>query len=485
MYPKNDNRYLWVGPLDESRGTGTFDKPYGRLGDALSKARPGNVIVLKKGTYCGDATIQVSGDIDNPLRIVAAPDSEVVVSKGCWYFYDVSDLILSGLIFRDSPLGSIAVMGACTRNRFERLRFENCGHASSASCTLFFGGSGGSCNIVESCDFAHSPDRNSVRKDPSAMTVGLMISEGDAHEDKAITNHIIRKNRFSNYDYGVLVGTQDVATGLYGHLISYNSIDNCKLEGVMVKCGDTEVRGNLVTRCPGHSISVVTGEGSVVQDNRIADCGVGIRVAGRGHTVSNNCIIRSAAESIFVMGKNGHDGIATQNVIVENNTCAGWSKKEDGYSHPGIGIEAGTASIIQRNLFFGSGEPYRIFNQQNGSKTYLVRDNAWAGQGKALDGVSAIEIEIPAADSDDFGTASSYGAAGWVCRPGTFDPDSEAVEESACPENDLPEIADEMSVSHDHEFSGDSLMQRSLFFADREQFESEPSNRLWDDDSAI
>ncbi len=468
MYSPDDPRYLWVSPSDEASGNGTFSKPFGRIAAALSGAQPGQTIVLKAGTYQGDITVQASGSFDRPLRIVAEKEAHATVLGACWYFYDVCDLIVSGLIFKDSPLGGIAVIGACERNRFENLSFLNCGHNEKASCTLFFGGSGGACNIVEYCSFERPPAAPNRQKDPDLMTVGLMISEGDALEGKPITDHVIRRNRFVNYDYGILLGAEDATPGQYGHLVSYNSIDNCANEGIMVKCGDTQVKGNVITRCPNNSISVVTGEGSVVEDNRIADCGLGIRVAGKGHTVSNNCIIRCGNEAIRVMEKNGKGGMPTQNIIIEHNTLAGWSQIRPNPLLPGIIIEQRTSSIIKRNLFLGSGQPYRVTMAEGGRDGHLVSDNVWSGAGAAPDGVTAAWVDFAAEAVDNYDNQSAYGARGWMCRPDPFDPDAKLCD-GAPFETTKAVLPDEDQVKDiSDEPDRDRVLQRSLFFENGE-----------------
>jgi len=479
-YSPNNPDLLWVGPEDEASGNGTFENPFGRISAALAKVLPGQTVVLKEGTYRGDATIQVSGAMDRPIRIIAVAESKAVICGGCWYFYDVCDLIVSGLTFKDSPLGAVAVMGSCERNRFDHLHFENCGHSPKASSTLFFGGSGAACNIVESCEFTHSLVEGNRRRDPDSMTVGLMISEGDTHDGKPITDHVIRRNRFSNYDYGLLVGAQDASASQYGHSIAYNSIDNCLFEGIMVKCGDTQVKGNIVSRCPHHSISVVTGEGSVVQENRIIDCGLGIRVAGKGHTVSNNCIIRSGAESILVMDKNGQDGTATQNIIVENNTCAVWSRNNTVHSCAGIGIDPESSLILERNLFFRSGEPYQFTKPGKRNSRHLIVDNAWVGNGASWEGVVESRVEFAGVESDDYAVDSGYGASGWMCRPFPFDPDAPAPEEMAAQESIETDLKDNLQTAPDDALDEENILQKSLFFEQQEKARS-TSHRRADD----
>ena len=471
-FPKDDPKYLWVIPADENGGQGTFERPFGRIATALSKAKPGQVIVLRAGNYPGDVNVETSGNFDKPLYFVADKGADVIISGACWYFYDVCDIIVSGLAFNDSPLGSIAVLGSCERNRFENLSFKNCGDPQKASCTLFFGGGGAACNIVEYCHFDRpAPVTAALKKSPDTMTVGLMISEGDAHEGKPITNHVIRRNRFSNYDYGILIGAEDATMRQYGHIVAYNTIDNCIAEGIMVKCGDTQVKGNVITACPNNSISVVTGEGSVVEDNRIVDCGLGIRVGGRGHTVSNNCLIRCGREAIRVMEKNGANGIATQNIIIEQNTCAGWSNNNPS-ARPGICIEAASSIIIKKNMFWGSGAPYCFIGAGISKEKHLISDNISAGSCATPDGVMAGQLEFGSKEQDNYDNDTGYGAAGWMCRPEPYDPDQEMLEEPACGQSEIldePENLERDDEPTEDEIDNDGSLLKSLFF-DEDKF---------------
>jgi hypothetical protein len=436
MVSTEDPRYVWVCASGELSGDGTRKSPFGRIKSSLVNVQSGQVIVLLGGTYQGDVTFEAcGGSMEMPLRIVAddtADASKVIVNGSCWYFYDVSDLIVSGIAFKDSPLGSIAMVGACARNRFEYLKFENCCARDKASCSLFFGGSGASCNIVEQCTFERPAQPRSEGKKPDDRTVGIMISEGDAQEGTPIIDHVIRKNRFVNYDYGILVGTDDATEKQYGHLIEYNTVDNCVTEGIMVKCGDTQVRGNTVRNCRGNSISVVAGEGTVVEDNRILDCGTGIRVAGKGHTVANNCIVRCGEEAIRAMDKIGKTGIRTQNLFIEKNTCVAWSQNRQNPYFPGISIAPECCAVVQKNLFLGPGKPYNIesghtsINACKTSRHYILDNYSAAHTCEPASGMSCGQVIFSGIALDNYENNTGYGAEGWVVKPEPFDPDKEA-----------------------------------------------------------
>ena len=150
---KNDPRSIWVSAHKTAYEDGSYSNPFGSISKAIEFAQPGQIVVLKAGKYFGDVTIQKSGSIDKPVRIVAEEKDTVECIASCWFFYDVSDIICSGIVFKESPGMALSVIGKCMRNRFEFLRFINCSIEKENTCTVYFGGSGQACNTVESCYF--------------------------------------------------------------------------------------------------------------------------------------------------------------------------------------------------------------------------------------------------------------------------------------------------------------------------------------------
>lgn len=434
MYNQNDPRVLWVSP-EISEGEGTWENPYGSISEALSIVNPGNIIVLKKGTYKEDLTIEVSGKADLPIKIVSDTDAEVIIENACWFLYDTSDIIISSLIFKNAPNGAISVVGSCKRNRFDSLQFINCGTSGKASCTMYFGGSGGEFNVVENCLFHRDKPLPDGHKSSRNSLIALMVSEGDAEESNPIKNHILRRNNFTNYDFAILVGTQDSTTNSYGHVVEFNTIRNCLSDGIVVKCGDTRVKANLLENINGCSISVLAGIGSAIEDNRIVKSDTGIIIQGSGHNILNNCIIR-CKEAIAICGKS--EKAPASNLLVEKNTIIGYDVPVDLQS-AFIRIEPGTSSIIQQNLLHGNGIPYCIIEdkgdchdehcQSHKIKTYsVINDNVCSGNCKTMDGISASQIVFSQKDSDCFINDSGYGASGWMLRPEGFDKNADTTD---------------------------------------------------------
>jgi hypothetical protein len=228
MCSHDDPDIIWVSPSFKSSGNGTFEAPYSKINRALKNVKPGNTIVLQAGDYDDSVNIQDSGTIIQPIRIVADTRADKkVCCLSTWFLYDVSDIIITGITYKNIPHQAISVIGNCERNNFSRLRFLNCGLDDKASCTLYFGGSGSKCNVVENCTFEIDQSENSNNTKPETP-VALMISEGDTDDKtKLNTNHVIRGNTFLNYGCAAVIGTHDDYHHNFNHIFESNIIKNC------------------------------------------------------------------------------------------------------------------------------------------------------------------------------------------------------------------------------------------------------------------
>jgi hypothetical protein len=433
MFDRNDPSILWVANADRDGGQGTFESPFSSPERALAVAQPGRTVVLRPGVYDRSVTFEISGSPHKPVVVAAEDPFSVEVRGVCWFFYDVCDCIVTGLTFKDAPMGALAMIGACSRNRLDNIRFINCGASEKSSCALFFGGSGGSCNVVENCRFEHEPAAPRCERPAGVMSVGLMVSEGDSDHGAPITDHVFRRNAFINCDYGICIGAGDAPDGQYGHIVEYNTIVNPGIEGILVKCGDTQVRGNLVQGSPRNSISIAAGKNSVIEANRIIDCASGIGVSGDGHTVSNNCLIRCRAHAVDARGPSeGGKVPAATNLFIEDNTCIACGTPPNGGAADapariaGIRIDPGASCIIRHNLFFGPGVPYV---SGGGGAGVLVKDNAAAGGCETRPGVAAAEVAFKEPARDDYTNDSGFGASGWMLRPEAIDPRIDEIDE--------------------------------------------------------
>ncbi|MFP4164224.1 MAG: right-handed parallel beta-helix repeat-containing protein [Chitinispirillaceae bacterium] len=419
MLDREDPKILWVSP-DSSEPVGTYEKPFSSLSAALERVQPAGTVVLKRGIYSEDQTIEISGNAEQPIHICAETEGEAIIESSCWYFYDTSDLVISGLVFKNAPLGAVSVVGKCLRNRFHSLKFVDCGLNEKASCTLYFGGAGGRFNLVENCQFIHK-DSPQEQVSPENATVALMVSEGDTEGGTPLKNHIFRRNLFNNYDCAILLGSCDMCELESGHIVEYNKIDRCSSAGIAVKCGDTQIRGNLIRKCRQDSIFLLSGHCSTVENNRVVDSGRGITVNGPGHTVVNNCIVR-CTDSAVTACRSREKLQPASNLFIQENTII----SNDNEKACGLLLQQGTSGIVQKNLFFGEGEAYRTENQdrkRSSELQFVIADNLGSGGASELNGISISEVSFKEIQNDNYSNESGYGAQGWMLTPEAFDPD--------------------------------------------------------------
>jgi hypothetical protein len=440
-FDHDDPEVIWIDPQSAPGGRGSHELPYSMIEEGLARIQPGQSMVLRAGIYSGDCNIQTSGSARRPIRIAADENAKVVVKEACWYFYDTSDLIVSGITFADAPHGAISVVGACSRNRFEHLRFINCGTKKETACTLYLGGAGGECNVVAHCSFEHAPHPEGEKVTTANASVGLMIAQGNADRDALIVNNLIRRNRFVNYGYGILAGGEEVLSLRCGHIIEYNTFQNCMHEALVIRSGDTQVRGNKIEQCGGCAIAVKSELECIIENNRIADAGCGIHISGEGHTVAGNCMIRCGSGAVHVGVQEEECGGPVKNCFIENNTfidCT-TSFPDTDEKVAGVVIDAGSTGLMQRNLMYGTGKPYVIMHAQNilseesdeaAATRFIIKDNGAAGGCSLTRGVGNVTVIFTDGDAGNYENGSGFGADGWVLTPQGFDPDADTAEEA-------------------------------------------------------
>ncbi len=466
MYAQDDPQIIWVSKDYEGIGNGTYSAPFSDINSAVKSAQPGNTVVLQAGDYYDNVSIENSGTITRPIRIVSEEGAQSsVCCYASWYFYDISDLIVCGITFRDIPQHAIAVIGSCERNSFTKLHFHNCGTDKKTPCTFFFGGSGGQCNVVEDCIFDLDQSKKEVQS--VDIPVGLMISEGDSEENaQPNRNHVFRRNSFIHYGCAIIVGTHDSPLQNYSHIVENNIIKNCANDGIRIKCGDTSVKGNVLLNCQENGISIVHGKSDLISNNRIEECVTGIRVNSADCTITNNCIIHSEKQAIAITGKSPGDSMLSGNTIIESNSCIDSGIDDGQASRSSILIDTDSGCIIRRNIFHGKGKPFS-FPADSGvnmpESTLFANDNKVSGGCSVEKGCDEMDAHFQDLESGNYISSSGYGVTGWT------------AEGAEIPPRDLKEMESYKSAIFPHssffEQSGNEteLYDRSLFLNEEQE----------------
>ncbi|MBN1982272.1 MAG: right-handed parallel beta-helix repeat-containing protein [Chitinivibrionales bacterium] len=481
---------VWVSPLEELQNTnlgdGSSESPFSTITEALKTVHPGSTIVLQRGNYSETVTINQSGTIDFPITIRSyRPDADDVICGASWYLYDASDIIMTGITFKNTQFQAISVIGACQRNNFNGLHFIDCGTDPRAQCTLFFGGSDGRCTVVEKCGFhITTPSFNNDKQYP----VGIMITEGcSSDEGKPNTNHIFRNNTFFNYGCAIIIGTSDAIIGSFSHIVENNLIQHCSGDGIRVKCGDTIVRGNRMIDCRGNGIAIITGNSDAIYDNRIENCSVGIRICGYDCTVANNCIIRSGQRAIIVAGRSmqPYRGATT---LIEHNSCINSNAHSQTDKQSMLFLDTDSSCVVRKNLFYGSGVPYASTDLSDSVDQELchhyIIDNVMSEHELILDGCEAKNVVFTDILTDNYTTDCGWGAKGSVVQP-VFSPLPEVS-----PESDA--VLHEGVLLQTAEMIDEEAYLRSLLFESLPEAETlnlecedDEKNRVDDEDTMV
>ncbi len=484
MLLQDDPNVIWVTSAGSGPGSGSYEAPFVGMKKALERIKPGQTIVLRGGVYRGDVTLEISGAVDRPIRIMAEPGATVEICESAWFLYDSSDLIISGLQFANAPQSALSAIGACQRNCFENVRFINCSIDGKGASTVFFGGSGARCNVVQNCEFEiHSAQPH---ESPAAKTIAVLVTEGDNRSLLTLNrNHVFRKNRFFHYGCGVVVGSRGSRSGKFGHVIEHNIFDSCRFGAIWVNCGDTIVRNNMIRNSENPAISIAMGSASTVYENRIEECAVGVDILDSGHTVQQNCFVRCAKSGIDVRVSSGENERNANNVFIEHNTfidCG--AVTGDALQGSAIRFDSETSSVVRRNLMHGSSRPYLVFvpGEQKAktgpirsgrSARFMFEENVVSGGANIQHGCMARDITFFNAGGGDFHANSEFGAQGWAISGNPIDSAISTASDSFAGVGDEA-IAEEGAVEElVKQINREEILARSLFVGDSDGDEHE------------
>ena len=417
MKSNSDVTTIWVSPENNGSKYGTYDAPFTDITKAINNALPGTTIILKAGRYNNSVTIQNSGTIDQPIRIIKEKgEKKEILCTSSWYFYDVSDIIISGLTFKDSPYQALSIIGECKRNNFNNLRFVNCGLDTKSLCTFFFAGPGAESNVVEHCSFEISLSNNRHAK--NNLPIGLMISDGDSDEKTLQNkNHIFRNNIFLHYGCAIVIGTKNSYNKYYSHIVQNNYITDCTSDGIRVNCGDIIIKENIIKQCREYGISIEKGKTNIISENRIEECKISINVGSHDCSIINNCIIRSGCYALSINTHSQPENDHKNSILIENNTFIDSGRDNTAHQCEDILFDTEAFCIFKDNLFYRK-EKANLFKKKslNVTLTDIAHfiNNVTTHSYNKKNGCTQQDITFYDIDKGNYTHNSSFGASGWV-----------------------------------------------------------------------
>jgi len=380
---KLSQKNIWVNPCAKDDGDGSFDFPYSKIQTAINEVSAGFTIVLLPGIYEENLTIRdLCGLPETPITIAALNrNGETVVSNAEWYFYSVKDFVIKGITFKKTLGSAISMVGESHRNSIKDCAFDECGETSE--CAVFFGGSGGDCNVVENCKFS-APQS-------SKNHIAVMISQNVDLEDDLIVcskNVSVRFCGFENCITAIVAGSGDDVSFIPGaHEICDNLFENCQ-NAIKLKTGAARICGNIF-RSNETAINHISGFENEIFENRFENCRNAV-ICGEDATISGNLFVDS---NISAKGKSAKNSLS---VLICENTFVS-SEKELAKV---VICQEDLPLFITKNIFYGckTGE----------NKNFSTKDNI-CNFAEKIDGFTFEKIEFYNRSDGDFSTNSNYG----------------------------------------------------------------------------
>jgi poly(beta-D-mannuronate) lyase len=274
-----------------------------QLKEALTKAQPGDTILLNKGQWKDVAlTIETSGTKDKPIVIAAATPGAVQFTGNSFIRFGSEYVVVSGIHFVDgfAEKGAVVEFRKNNDKLANHCRLTNCvidsynkpGRFDNENWIILWGQH----NRIDHCTIGNK------------LTGGTTIIV-ELNDERSQQNfHEIDSNYFngrpplgSNGGETIRVGVSRYALTSSRTNIHHNYFERCsgEVEIISIKSGDNQINNNTFYECEGGLVlrhgerNTVTG--NVFVGNNKPYTG-GVRIINPGHTVSHNLFIQLAGE---------------------------------------------------------------------------------------------------------------------------------------------------------------------------------------------
>lgn len=388
------------------------------LQQQVSKAKPGDIIKLKDGTYSEKITLTGKGTAKEPIQIRAESLGGVEISNKV----TIKGEYLSLVGFRFTGKGRIDV-NSSTGCRVSRCHFNNVQEGNWIRVNHV------SRQIeLDHCLFEKKEINRKLNR--SCQTVQFILVNKDE-------SHYIHHNHFRDIPKGktgngfetvqlITKGNPKDPKGKNtGNRVEYNLFERCNGEGeiISVKSNGNLLRGNAFIDCKG-ALVLRQGHRNVVNGNWFIGGSHGVRIQGRDQVVVNN-YFEGLFSGLVMMNGIERDGkpfyVRVEHALIANNTFINCEKTfRIGMNHSQCppGIIPGK-STIANNIFYQENSKEDMITLQDGKEP-----EDWTWQNNLFQGT----LGIPPRDGIKVGSAYLNTNKGGVALPTDKTPTAEIVE---------------------------------------------------------
>ncbi len=253
------------------------------LSTVMSKAQPGDTILLKDGTYNNlNIVIGCKGEQNKRITIKPVNPGNVILTGGSTITITGSYVTLANLVLKDGGVSGKAVVIQGSHNRITG--FDVSYSASNCEQMIRIENTN---NRVDHCIF-HDWDK---------LGVWVTVWRPNSNANFAMIDHNIFKDRkatsANNGLECVRIGTSDTSLSSSKSIVYNNVFDNCngEIEVISNKSGENIYYRNTMTNCEG-TLTLRHGDKCYVYNNKFdqrnkTNSG-GVRITGECHIVKQN-----------------------------------------------------------------------------------------------------------------------------------------------------------------------------------------------------
>ncbi len=283
---------------------GTMADPFCIIQQGLDKARAGDVVNVREGTYSGSVTFRYSGVEGRPITLKNYRDEKVVVDQGLTATKDDPYMVFFQALGASDevnlPIGWIVLEGIEIARNWVGIKFANAHDVIVRGCNIHHSVSQG---ILSGGALRITIDRNIIAHNGDAERRGLPEDTNQIHgiymsgSNHKITNNIIH----SNLGFGIQVaGYADTGADYYtreyggarGWLIANNTFAYQKNRGAMI-VWQSQAQNNTI-------INNIFYENAV----RFGINGVDFYGSGSGNVLKNNLFYSSKELAAYTFSPN-------------------------------------------------------------------------------------------------------------------------------------------------------------------------------------
>jgi poly(beta-D-mannuronate) lyase len=406
-----------------------------QLKDAVRKAAPGDVILLRDGMWTdADLVIDAEGAPGRPITVRAETPGRVILTGRSRLHVGGRYIVVDGLFFKDGVVNSEAVISLrasptrlASECRITRCAIVDYKSKSKETDTKWLSVYGHK-NRIDHCYLAG--------KTNLGTTLVVWLREGDPTAE-----HLIDHNHFGprprlGLNGGETIRMGDSSTSMLSakSRVEHNYFEKCngEVEVISNKSCDNLYTGNLFERCEG-TLTLRHGNRCTVDGNFFFGFGArntgGIRIIGEGHRVMNNYLeglmgnhTRAAISMMNGIPNSPANGyFQVKRATVESNIVVNCAESiVIGIGDNAKATLAPESSVFSKNVVIGSQAPLvRVLSSGAGVRW---EENVFYGADIGLEHLTPSkdrpDVNAPKIDRSDMGPDWHRAASAEINGPG-------------------------------------------------------------------